>query len=97
MIPEQAAPEFLEDFEIAWGVYDCQDKCWVGNDKGPLLYSHLLARAAATLVNERMESHSRFRAMVWPGGPVRYRDEVRFRISNEVAFERIEGRAPTNQ
>ncbi len=93
MIPETPGPDFLDDFDLAYGVYDCEDNSWVGNDKGPILYSHLLARAAATLVNERMRTHSRFRAKVYPGGPVRQKDEVAFKLTVEQAFKNLEGRA----
>jgi len=62
----------------AYGLYDTRDKCWMGNDSGPLLYSDnavngvelktkepvsglLLARAAVTILNERMRT-TRLRA-----------------------------------
>ena len=103
MIDLNNPEKVIEEFSFAWGVYDCDDKCWVGNEDGPLLYTgspngpifdgQYLARAAATIVNERMEQSCRFRARLYEGGPVRIRDEVTFRRSAEDAIQRIEGRA----
>jgi hypothetical protein len=93
MIPEDPGPDFLDDFELFWGVYDCVDKCWVGDDKGPLLYSQIWARAAATLVNERMGTSSRYRGRVYEGGPMNKIDEVPYLYTVPQAIDRIEGRA----
>ena len=94
MIDPNDPEKTLEDFELVWGVYDMQDKCWLGNDDGPLVYSHLLARACATIVNERMMVASRYRAKVFEGGPMRLRDVVQFRRAADEAIKRIEDRCP---
>ena len=92
----------LKEFSFSWGVYDTQDDCWVGNASGPLLYTgtlegpvidgEYLARAAATIVNERMNCGSRFRAKLFCGGPMRLKDEIEFKRSAEDAVKRIESR-----
>jgi hypothetical protein len=94
--------DVLSDFEFAWAVYDTQDKCWLGNDKGPLLYtntSHLpftdgeyVAKAAATIANERMLTVSRFRARLFEGGQMMLRDEVKFRRTATEALAQLESR-----
>jgi hypothetical protein len=102
MIDPANPEETLANFRFAWGVYDTKDDCWIGNDRGPLLYTgteeppvsgQLMAMAAATIANDRMMFSCRFRARLFTGGPMRQRDEIEFRRSAEESVRRIEQRA----
>jgi hypothetical protein len=77
-----------------YGVFDTKDKCWLGNDEGPWRYDdEMLARAAATIVNERMGLVSRFRKMEHPKRVASVLwDEITPRISAEQAIKNIEAR-----
>lgn len=74
-----------------WGLYDCRDKCWLGNADGPLTYEeHLLARAAATISTEKL---GRFiRPLVIDKPPFHLKDEVTSRYTGAEAIDRIEKR-----
>jgi hypothetical protein len=77
-----------------YGVFDTKDKCWLGNDDGPWRYDdEMLARAAATIANERMGLIRRFRKMEHPKQVANVlKDEIAPRISGEQAIKNIEGR-----
>lgn len=68
-----------------WGIYDPADKCWMGHDNGPLLYTdreingqrltgETLARAAATILNEKYPR--RFRAKLYNENADRLKDVI---------------------
>lgn len=86
MLPEAGTREqFLDavvDMLCVYGVYDAVDACWVGNERGPLLYTtKLFAQAAATIVNMRMKTHGRYLARFCWDDFVMYKGSVDFRVS----------------
>lgn len=86
---KQAVLDTLEH----WGIYDVQDKCWLGDSKGPLVYSDkLMASAAATIVNEQFGHLARFRPALYWEKADRRRDEIVPLMTAEEALKRIESR-----
>ena len=79
-----------------WGIYDTQDKLWIGNDTGPLIYGdHMMARASAQITEEAMlgsDLAGRFQAREIPESVWRLRDTVDLKHSPLEAIQRIEGR-----
>jgi len=68
-----------------WGIYDPADKCWMGRDDGPLLYTdreingqrytgETLARAAATILNESYPR--RFHARIYNENANKLKDRI---------------------
>lgn len=78
----------------AHAIYDTKDKCWIGNEHGPLCYAERdLARLAATIMNERCYSLTRFRVQPLPAdGPWFLKDEITPPLSSEEALQQIEKR-----
>lgn len=88
-----------------WGLYDSVDRCWIGNEAGPLVYrareinghlvaASMLARTAATVANERMKwKRRRIVARPFARGAFKKKDEVTPVLSGVEAVARIKGRA----
>lgn len=78
-----------------WGIFDVKDSCWIGNDDGPRLYDdHMLARIAAQVSECQFygtDLGCRHEARVYPGGPMRLRDQVEAKLTPVAALRRIEG------
>ena len=75
-----------------FGLWDLRDQSWIGDDKGPLIYSVKdAAMIAATILTERMRTPIVPRQ--WEDGEPRFKDEVTPKLTALEALERIEGKA----
>lgn len=96
MLPEEGN---RQDFKLAvhgelakYGIWDTTDKCWMGNDNGPLIYTEeWKANAAATIINEQFGHSFRYRKKVFWEDHVRLKDEVKPRLTALQALRKIEG------
>lgn len=92
---------------MKYGVFDSQDKCWMGDKSGPLLYEdqqlngkpcpgETLARYAATIMAHQFKSPlGRFKATPYDGTGNEHKDEVETKRSLSLAMSRAErGRSP---
>lgn len=71
-----------------YGIWDTVDKCWMGNDSGPLLYQdELLCRAAMTIMGWRFRQAYRFRKKVFWEDNLRIKDVVTPPLSAVEAME----------
>lgn len=62
---------------MKYGIFDTQDKIWLGNKRGPFSYrGKQIAKAAATVANWRMETLIRFQVKKLPGKPYRANGEI---------------------
>lgn len=80
---------------MSYGVFDTRDSVWMGNENGILRFEEeVLARAAATVINEQMGERVRFRAREVPRNMMfAQRDEIKTKMTPEEAIKRIEERA----
>ncbi len=80
-----------------FGVFDTQDKSWMGDDDGPLRYKEeFYARAAATVINEQFKSGARFRACRIEKGPFQVKDSITAPITAGEAIANIEAKVRSN-
>lgn len=88
---------------VKWGIYDTTDKCWMGNEKGPLAFTdtvvngkaitgELLARMAMTIINEQFKTSIRFRKRELPDGINKVKDSLKAPMTAVQALKRIEAR-----
>lgn len=84
--------KYEEPARWKYGLYDTVDRCWFGDDKGPILHDNeLLARAAAQILDVRLRNApGRTRATLYDGGANVIKDEVSPTISAAEALRRIE-------
>jgi hypothetical protein len=95
MLPEEGS---RQEFKAAthaqlakYGIWDTQDKCWMGNDEGPLVYTEeWMARAALTILSEQFRT-TRFRKKMFWEDYVVLKDEVKPLMSAVEAIRQIEG------
>jgi hypothetical protein len=75
-----------------WGLWDRDDKCWMGYTHGPLTYGpHWVARFSARIVAARLDySPLRIQVRRYPRQNVVKRDTIEPLYSAEEAFRRIE-------
>lgn len=60
-----------------WGLLDTADNLWLGNQKGPLLYTdETIARAAASIAGERLGQAFRVRAQRFESMTATFKDEI---------------------
>lgn len=70
-----------------WGIFDTRDKCWLGDANGPKSYQdELMARAAATIVNQQFRTLIRFRPRLLPKDKFRIKDEIEAPVTAEEAL-----------
>lgn len=75
-----------------FGLYDCKDRCWLGNSIGPALFDDCdHARAVATVAKEQLDRD--IRARLYDGSGLKLKDEVPTLMSPLEALKRIEARA----
>jgi len=76
---------------VKYGLYDSQDKCWMGNQYGPILYTDReMGCAAATVITERFKAKlGRYRCMEFKDKGLVARDEVTPPLSAEQAIKNI--------
>jgi hypothetical protein len=76
----------------SWGLFDTEDKVWLGDDNGPLLFDEeILARVAAELSDVMIgQEPGRTAAKVFDGGALRLRDHRSIRMSAEAALAGLE-------
>lgn len=75
-----------------WGIWDRDEKCWMGSSDGPLTYGpHWVARLAARLMAARLDySPLSIQVKRYPKQKVSKKDDIRPAYSAEEAFRRIE-------
>lgn len=74
-------------------LYDTEGEAWIGNDVGPLTYEdQLVARAAATVLNEMFGTVARFSAREYDEKPKRVKDSITAPISAQEAIAQLERR-----
>jgi hypothetical protein len=89
---KQAREAYKQQKGETWGLWDTQDKCWLGNDAGPKMFSDFdEAKLAAAVANVQLG---------WPAGRVRerrlirpaeiFRDKVEAKMTPLEAIEMIE-------
>lgn len=86
-----------------YGLYDTVDRCWIGDLKGPRLFSrkdYALGKVAEAVANEAMgyarvgiDVAYRIHLRRFRGGRLVFKDEQALQVSPTEALERIEGRA----
>ncbi len=74
------------------GLYDGEDKCWIGTTEAPLRYNdEELAQIAARMYDVQVGNYSgRTRATEFDPGVNKKKDEVKPKMSAEEALRRIE-------
>lgn len=79
-----------ENQDGPWGVYDTKDRCWMGNNTGPVVYDDLdTAKLSATILNERFGYAARLMPKVYAENAKVKRDEQTPMLSFEEAFSRL--------
>lgn len=75
-----------------YGLFDTVDKCWMGNEKGPVRYDDWdLARMAALVASEQLGwSHKRIRAAGFVDDKMILVDEVSTLLTPLEAIQRLE-------
>lgn len=78
-----------------WGLYDTKDRCWLGNDAGPVVYDGVavpldMARCSEIITNERFGYTTRIRLCAYDGSANRKRDDVTPRRTFAEALQRLE-------
>lgn len=96
MIPESGTPDDFKEAAISnlaiYGIWDTQDKCWMGDEKGPFKYTNELhCRAAMTIMGWRFRQAYRFRKRLFWEDQVKLKDVVTPPLSAEQAI--IENKA----
>jgi hypothetical protein len=75
--------------EMKYGLFDYAGQCWLGKDDGPLKYTERrLARAAATIMTERMGTL--VMAYPIPCHVTQFKDTIEVEMTAEEAMKRIE-------
>ena len=92
-----------------WGILEIATNCWLGDDRGPKLYTNeLLAKAACTVMHERVDPRpKKVRDRETRLGPIlfrvkRYRKPAKIRREPDIiplrstltALRQIEARVP---
>lgn len=88
----------------AWGVYDKQGECWIGQESGPFTYldteidgvtvtGEVIARLGATVMDERMQTRFRFAARIYTENATVKRDVLKPVIDLATALKQIEAKA----
>lgn len=75
-----------------WGVLDTKDNLWIGDEKGPDLFStEVLAKISAQVMGVMAGYEpGRLRERAYPEGPVRLKDSVDTKMDARTALRRIE-------
>ena len=80
-----------------WGLYSEKDKCWLGNDKGPIRYGNrFTARVALTIIYEQARNSQHPVTYRPKKGTeeefrnVRYKDRIDLARTGEEAIRNIE-------
>lgn len=90
--------------DVTYGIYDTQDNCWIGDDKGPILYTRdfamtagkgmpqeLLARMSAQITCVQMGwAPTRLRALEFTPQELHLKDEIPVKMSGVEAIRRAE-------
>lgn len=96
------SPKELKPGQVGWGLYDCADKCWMGNDNGPMIYvdgvvngqpfnGKEMAGAAATIIGRRMKwSWGRLRPVLYQVNADKVKDVVVPLLSVDEAMKDVE-------
>lgn len=76
-----------------WGVWDIEDRLWIGNDSGPVTFEdESLAKIAAMVACVRLGwPIVRCRAKKFQASQARLRDELPTRMGSEEAIRKLEG------
>lgn len=80
---------------MLYGIYDTKDNIWLGNEKGPSVFTdYTLARVAAQIAECQVygtDLGCRYQVAEIKDGKFIYVDEVKTRMSSLEALKRIEG------
>ena len=75
-----------------WGVYDKANACWIGSEAGPFTYPNsMLARAAATLLSERLGEPTRLSARPYLQKANHLKDTLTPPHTIEEAWKKLKG------
>lgn len=79
-----------------YGIYDTKDNCWLGDDKGPKVYTdYTIARIAAQVVEDQvfggLGMRLRYEAREFKNQVVRLKDSVGTKRTFLESLQRIEG------
>jgi hypothetical protein len=101
-------PEHLEEARrgASYAIYDTQDGCWLGDERGPRVYTHedsralngmplgTLSKIAAMIAAEQLGyAPGRLEAREFRGESLRLKDEVPVVMTAHEALIKIEGGA----
>ena len=77
---------------MKYGIFDTQDKCWIGDDRGPKQYDEeIIARVAAQVYDTMMRNApGRTRAKEYDGSANKLKDEVKPAMTPVQALDRLE-------
>ena len=75
-----------------WGIFDTEDEVWIGDERGPRLFTEEdIARVAAQMTDVMLgQKPGRCRAREFGGQPVRLRDEKKTRMGPGEALDGLE-------
>ena len=78
---------------MKYGIFDTQDHCWIGNDKGPKLFDEeLLAQVAAQMTCAQLDwPLTRLRAKPYDGSGIQLKDEIKTKRTAVRALRLVEG------
>lgn len=78
--------------EQKFGIFDVEDKCWLGDDAGPALYEdEVIAKIAAQVQGVRLGyGPTRLEHRPFHGGPTKFKDSVDAKMDGLTALKKIE-------
>jgi len=75
---------------MKYGLYDTKCHLWLGNAKGPFLFTdEMTAKAAATICSERCDYDPIINAKPYPDGPARLKDEFKPKFTLHQALRKL--------